>query len=58
LATAVNPSGTVMRKVKVALSDGWSLPGNQVWAPAGSEATNVPSALAIQPMAKGGEAGT
>ena len=39
LAATVRPSGTVMRKVKVALSEGWSLAGNQVRAASGSATT-------------------
>ena len=39
LAAASNPVGTVSRNRNVALSEGWSLPGNHVAAPAGSLAT-------------------
>ncbi len=43
LATASTPSGVVISKLKVALSLGWSLAGNQVLAPSGSEAAKLPS---------------
>ena len=52
LAATVRPSGTVMRKVKAALSEGWSLPGNQVRAASGSATTKVMSPASIQPSGK------
>jgi hypothetical protein len=39
LATASTPSGVVISNLKVALSLGWSLAGNQLLAPSGSDAT-------------------
>src|SRR5690606_38903623 len=38
-ATASNPAGTVAVTLTIALSDGWSLDGNQVAAPIGSAIT-------------------
>jgi hypothetical protein len=44
------PSGTVMASVKVALSEGWSLTGNQVLADSGwPSATAVPAPVSQPP---------
>lgn len=49
LATASNPSGTVIRNVYEALSLGWSLTGNHVAATAGSPATRAQSSVWMNP---------
>ena len=49
LETAVSPFGALIRMSKVALSDGWSLDGNQVEAALGSQATKTPSVVFIHP---------
>ena len=48
-AIAVNPSGTVTAKSKVALSRGLSLHGYQPGDPWGSLTTKAPSSVGIQP---------
>ncbi len=50
LATATVPVGTVMWKVNVALSEGWSLLGNHEWAPSGSSMVYEPCSVRIHPM--------
>ncbi len=47
--TARWPFGTVARRVYVALSSGWWLPGNQVIAPDGSPSATVPAFPVSQP---------
>ncbi|KOV99105.1 hypothetical protein ADK65_19395 [Streptomyces sp. NRRL B-1140] len=54
LATPRSPSGTVRRKVKSALSEGWSLQGKTVCATSGWQHTANPSGVATQPPAGGG----
>ena len=49
LATATLPSGTVISKLYVALSVGWSLTGYQVMLPSGSPTTIAPSRVVTQP---------
>lgn len=49
LDTAVRAFGAVIRRSNVALSEGWSLPGNQVDAESGSPATRTPSEVLSQP---------
>ena len=49
LHIAVRPLGTVTAKSKVALSAGSSLTGYQPGDPIGSQATNAPSSVGIQP---------
>src|SRR5690348_15325818 len=51
LATTAVPSGTLTRKVYVALSVGWSFAGNQVLAALGSSPTNAPSLVYCHPYA-------
>lgn len=49
LETAVRPRGTVAVRLYVALSLGWSLPGNQAIDPTGSPSATDPSAVLSQP---------
>ncbi len=49
LATATVPAGTVTWNVNVALSEGWSLDGNQRWAASGSLIVYEPPGVRIQP---------
>ena len=49
LATAVFPCGTVISKLYVALSVGWSLTGYHVMDPSGSPTTMAPSRVVTQP---------
>src|SRR3954451_17729951 len=49
LATTLGPSGTVTRKVQVALSLGWSLSGIQVNVTLGSSPMNAPSGVCRKP---------
>lgn len=51
-ATAVSPSGAVTRKVKLALSEGWSLQGNTRWATSAWLAMARPSAVRTQPPSR------
>ncbi|GAA2928556.1 hypothetical protein GCM10011428_52100 [Streptomyces violaceus] len=50
LATPRSPPGTVRRKVKSALSEGWSLQGKTVCAESGWQHTAKPSGVATQPV--------
>src|SRR6266508_454712 len=58
LATATSGSGTVMLKLYVALSDGWSFTGYQFSAPLGSLNTYEPSSVWIQPSGMPSERST
>ncbi len=49
LATAVSPAGAVIRKVKTALSAGWSLQGNTRWAASAWLAMARPSSVGTHP---------
>lgn len=49
LLTAVTPCGTVISKSYAALSDGWSLTGNQVLADSGWPSAIAPSAVCRNP---------
>ena len=51
LATATVPAGTVMWNANVALSDGWSLDGNQRWAASGSLIVYEPPTFGSTPPA-------
>jgi hypothetical protein len=53
LESTSSPAGTVTTKVKVALSVGWSLSGNQLAEPSGSLTTSAPSSVWIQPYGSG-----
>jgi len=49
LEIASSPAGTVTTNVKLALSVGWSLSGNQLAATSGSPATTAPSSVCMNP---------
>lgn len=58
LATAVSSLGAVMRKVKYALSDGWSLDGKTRWAASAWLAMASPSLVRTQPPVSAGPLGS
>lgn len=52
LETTPRPSGTVIARSYVALSEGWWLPGNQAIEPVGSPSPTAPSAVGSQPSSE------
>jgi hypothetical protein len=53
LEIASSPAGTVTTNVKLALSVGWSLSGNQLADPSGSLTTTAPSSVWMNPYGSG-----